>query len=167
MVYLARKQEDPIKGMEYYSKIISNYAKSPFSDSAIMRIALFNFAVGDYRNGIEMFKKLSKSKYTSIKISANYWLNMCYVAIGDTTKIVEKENKFVYAIQIGAFREEKFAIEYMKKFKEEGFEPYILKMDELYKVFIGKFPNKEFAKKEMEKLKEKNYKGFIQYICLP
>lgn len=170
LFYYGRKQEDPLKAMEYYKKIISEHNKTPFSDSALMRIALFNYVLGDYKGAIDYFKKLINSKYEAISESAKYWLNMCYISIGDSSKVVKeekKEKKYVYAIQIGAFKEEKFAIEYMKKFKDEGFDVYILKMDELFKVFVGKFTDKESAQKELGRLKEKNYTGFIQYICLP
>lgn len=170
LFYLGRKQENPLKAMEYYKKIITDYSKTPFSDSAIMRIALFNYVLGDYKGAIDYFKKLSNSKYETIKEGAKHWLNLCYYSIGDSSKVVikdVKENKFVYAVQIGAFKEEKFAYEYMKKFKDEGFNVYIVKIDELIKVFIGKCPDRECAQKELNRLKEKNYTGFIQYICLP
>lgn len=169
LFYLGRKQEDPLKAMEYYRKIISEFNKTPFSDSATMRVALFNYVLGDYNGAIDNFKKLINSKYKTISESAKYWLDLCYFSIGDSSKLRRddtKENKF-YAIQIGAFKEEKYALEYMKRFKEEGFEPYIIKMDNLIKVFIGKYPDKESARRELERLKEKNYTGFIQYICIP
>uniref|UniRef100_A0A7C4Y4F5 SPOR domain-containing protein n=1 Tax=candidate division WOR-3 bacterium TaxID=2052148 RepID=A0A7C4Y4F5_UNCW3 len=168
---IARKEEDPLKAMEIYRRIISDYSKTPFSDSSILRIGMFDFVLGDYKGTINTLNLLLKSKDETIVESAKYWISLCYITIGDTSKSLEwkkKEKKnFVYAIQIGAFREERFAKEYMKKFRDEGYDAYIVKIGELIKVFVGKFPDKASAQEELKRLKENNYIGYIQYICLP
>lgn len=77
-----------------------------------------------------------------------------------------EESAFSYAVQVGAFKNQKDAEILKKKLEKKGHKPYIKKITgakniKLYKVRTGSFASKEEAGTLLARLKKEGFKPFI------
>ena len=69
----------------------------------------------------------------------------------------KKESKKYYRVQLGAYREKKWADELLKKVIADGFDAFVVKIDDWYKVQVGAFEQEKNAKAFLEKIKGAGY----------
>jgi len=183
--YTGVLQKDPLSGMGYFETVISKYENSPWADSALYRIGMYYYIMEDLDQTIHFLHLIIKRHPDSpLKPLCNFWLGTVYLLRGDTStasqylqkttptseggilsridiKNIEDENtKEVYAAQIGAYRELKWAKNRQKEMKEKGYKAEIHTVSNggektIYKLTIGRFATREEAVGLIKTLKEK------------
>lgn len=78
-------------------------------------------------------------------------------------KIVVKEVKKYYRVQVGAYKSKTNAMSMKRKLEVAGFKTLLKQIDGLYKVQIGAFSNKSNAEEMKEVVESKGFKAFITY----
>ena len=73
----------------------------------------------------------------------------------------EEETAVWYRVQVGAFREKKYADDYLKKVEAAGFVGFVTYVDGWYKVQVGAFHNRDYAVAYMENVKAAGFDAFI------
>jgi cell division septation protein DedD len=79
-------------------------------------------------------------------------------AKGGVTETAQAEAPAFYAIQVGAFRDNRYVEEALQKWRAKGYEPFSRPPgagEHLTKVYLGRFPEASAARKELESLAKK------------
>ena len=180
-------EKDPLKAMRFYEKVLSKYPDSPWADSSLYRIGMYYYTMQDINQTIHFLKLILKRHPESpMKPLCNFWLGTIYLLKGDTAtassylkntppsseggilsridiKNIEGENsKEVYAVQVGAYRELKWAEHRLDEMLKKGYSAEIHPIHKedgsvIYKITIGRFNTHEEALGLMKKLKEKEH----------
>ncbi len=183
--YTGVLQKNPLSGMRYFEKVISKYGNSPYADSALYRISMYYYTMGDLDQTIHFLNLVIKRHpNTPVKPLCNFWLGTVYLLRGDTAtasqylqkttsgseggilsridiKNIEGENtKEIYTVQIGAYKELKWAKNRQNEMQKKGYEAEIhpVSTEEgktIFKLTIGRFTSREEALSLMKTLKEK------------
>lgn len=184
-----KNEYDGMKALEHYRRVLT-FPQSPCADSALFRISLFYYLVEDWRQAENIFTIfLKKYPNSSLVPKVRFWLGNIYLLRGDTVKAfsyldegkgilsrIEKEKirrgKEVYAIQIGSFREKKWAELRKEEFEKKGYEVRIVEWNRngevWYRVVIGSYDTREDAARDMKKIKEKEgISAWITRIWIP
>lgn len=170
LYYMALKITDPLKAVKIYRDIAVKYPETPQADSSIFRIAMFYYIQGDYSQSAETFQNIiKKGASSSLYEKSRYWAWKCYRILGkdelakniqrDKTKSSKREGK--YTIQMGAFKQVKWAENMYQRLKILGYDAFIKKGSKLIKVYVGGFATRDEAKEVLKELKERGFEGFI------
>ncbi|RKZ26553.1 hypothetical protein DRQ20_02655 [bacterium] len=184
-----KKEYDGMKALEHYRRVLTS-PDSPCADSALLRIGLFYYLVEDWRqaeNTLNIF--LKRYPDSPLAPKARFWLGNICLMRGDTAKAftyldegkgilsrIEKEKikkgREVYAIQIGSFRERKWAELRREEFEKKGYQVRIVEWrrngEVWYRVVIGAYDTREEAAGDMKKIKEKEgISAWITKIWIP
>jgi cell division septation protein DedD len=66
-----------------------------------------------------------------------------------------------YAVQLGNFERNDYAIELVDKLKAKGYTPTIVKTGDKYRVYMGNYDNRDKARETSEKLKGEGFDSFV------
>ena len=102
-----------------------------------------------------------------IILSRNGWNQFKMDIMNQLAKVGKKDEEstapagIMYRVQCGAYKNKSNALELEKKLKKDGFDTYVVKVDDLYKVQCGAYKNKSNAVDLAKKLDKKGYNTFI------
>ena len=83
-LWLARLEADPLRASQAYLKVIEDYPKTPFADSALMETGKIEYALGRYSRSLPWFARLFQNYPGSpLLAEAAYWLGLCSTITGD------------------------------------------------------------------------------------
>lgn len=71
------------------------------------------------------------------------------------------DGEILYRVQVGAFKNKKYADNMYNKLKADGYDAYMVIADGFYKVQTGAFRNKQYANNLADKLKKAGYDVYI------
>ncbi|MDI6840655.1 MAG: SPOR domain-containing protein [bacterium] len=169
VLYWAGKlRKDQKEAISYYERILALYPnKVGIADSALYRIAQYYYAKGEYIEALKNYEKVVTSYPKGLCAkAAKEWIAIIYSFISPQAIRLVGDSANKYAVQVGAFQEEKNAeklkeslsvILTLNEVKGKNL-PYIVNEDNYYKVMIGEFSSREDAKKFML---ENGLNGFV------
>lgn len=183
--YTGVLQKNPLSGMRYFEKVISKYGNSVWADSALYRIGMYYYTMEDLDQTIHFLNLIIKRHPNSpLKPLCNFWLGTVYLLRGDTAtasqylqkttpsskegilsridikNIVGENTKEVYTVQIGAYKELRWAKNRQNEMQKKGYNAEIHPVSNeegktIFKLTIGRFSTREEALSLMKTLKEK------------
>ncbi|HDI82563.1 MAG TPA: tetratricopeptide repeat protein [candidate division WOR-3 bacterium] len=170
LYYRAIQITEPLKAIKIYRDIAVKYPDTPQADSSLFRIAMFYYIQKDYRQAATTFKNIiNKGEKSPLYERAGYWAWKCYRILGEK-KLAEQIKKGEqtkttprgkYTIQMGAFKDMRWAENMYQRLKLLGYDAFIKKSPTLIKVYVGGFSTRDEAKDVLKELKNKGFEGFI------
>lgn len=124
------------------------------------------------RNGITKFF-FEENRDTSILQAHKWWASTAcpgpylyglfpYIAEQVQNKLNgSEESKYLYCVQVGAFKKYTNAVSYKEKLAKDGYTGFVVKVGDFYKVQVGAFAHSINASKLLDELKQKDYVGFV------
>lgn len=182
LYYLATLEKDGEKAFFAFMKIYIKYYNSQVADDALLRVAKYHYAKGEFKNAVVRFEELIGCyKNSDLLPEATYHLSTSCRAIGeskkananfrkiirkypnsDYAKLAEEElppPSYKYAVQIKSYKRKKNAERLGRKIKELGYKVVIAKKKNTYYIRAGYFESEEEAQKAFLDLKDKGFKN--------
>jgi len=190
--YLGRLSIEPDSALFYYTKLIQKHPTSRYTEIAFLEIAKIHIARENYRDAVVVLNELQKNfPDTNLKVETMFWLGVSYLGLKKTdeglsilknlqnsfpksvwaeraTNIMpskEENNKEYFTIQVGSYRNQKYAQKFAEEIKEKGFDAEIIeasvKGNLYYRVWVGKFLSLDKAKAFHKKLDSLGIKGNV------
>jgi len=159
----ALKIKDPLVAAEYYRQIAQEAPNTPYADSALFRIGMLYYLLGDFERTINHFEIIYKKGGKSTLYSKTcYWLKFCYENIGDSIKAREiiRKNKNLFSDEVDTkTTTEQTNTETKKLIQQTGKQQKRL---EYHTIQLGAYEDKKWLEYFLGKLKENDVEYFIK-----
>lgn len=81
--------------------------------------------------------------------------------VSEQTAVNERTDNTIYRVQVGAYKVYQNAVKMSEKLKADGYDSFIVAVDDLYKVQAGAFMIRKNAERLSTQLQKKGYKTYI------
>ena len=144
-----------VQSSQWYKKIPLDYPDSKHRDVAI-NYYLNSLMISGENDTAKFYSKKFQKQYKNLNFNKEY---VEPISRNFTNSIPKKNNKTIYSVQIGSYRNYQSAVKKKKILSSEGF---LCRIDEVrkgpdifYSVRVGNFNNKSIATKEQKRLKSR------------
>jgi tetratricopeptide (TPR) repeat protein len=189
--YLGRLSVNPDSALMYYRTLIQKYPQSRWVDISFVEVAKVNIAREHYSDAIIVLNELVRRfPDTELMPEVLFWLGVSELGLENKDEGISTlenlrtsfpksiwaeraasiipskgENKEYFTIQVGSYRNQKYAKIYLEEIKKKGFDAKIVKAtikgNIYYRVWVGQFLKLEEAKTFQSKLDSLDIKGNV------